>query len=95
MATRYTLAWFRSEIEPRLSGFSLAYRSFGEGDFGTLERVEFESTGLMGGFDFWSDEWLDLHVIDPTIGEERLNILLGPDKESEKKQAVADFLASL
>ncbi|AHJ95403.1 hypothetical protein Hsw_PA0070 (plasmid) [Hymenobacter swuensis DY53] len=49
----------------------------------------------MGGFDFWSDEWLDLHVIDPTIGEERLNILLGPDKESEKKQAVADFLASL
>jgi hypothetical protein len=95
MATNYTLAWFKNEIEPRLSGFSLTYGDFGKGDFGTLERVEFESEGLMGIFDFWSQEWLDIHVIDPVVVEERLNILLGPDQESEKAQAVAAFFALL
>ncbi|SFQ23376.1 hypothetical protein [Hymenobacter arizonensis] len=91
MATRYTLAWFQNEIEPQLSGFSLSYSSFEKGDFGNLERVEFESGGLMGTFDFWSYGWLDLHVIDPLIGEEQLNVF----NEPEKSQAVATFLAFL
>lgn len=95
MANRYTLAWFKEEMEPRLSGFSLAYRSFGEGDFGHLERVEFESEALMGTFDFWSHGWLDMHVIEPVTVEERLNIFMGPDQESEKAQDVTAFLALL
>ena len=95
MATRYTLAWFRQEIEPRLAGFSLAYRSFGEGDFGSLERVEFESKALMGSFEFWSHGWLDVQVIEPVTVEERLHVFLGPDQEAEKTHAVAAFLALL
>lgn len=98
MATRYNIAWFKQEIEPQLSGFSLAYRSFGEGDFGSfgsLERVDFESEALMGGFDFWSHGWLDVHVIEPVTVEERLNVFFGPDQEAEKTQAVAAFLALL
>lgn len=45
----------------------------------------------MGTFDFWSYGWLDLHVIDPLIGEEQLNVF----NEPEKSQAVATFLAFL
>ena len=93
--TYYTLAWFRTEIEPQLSGFSLTYSYFREGDFGTLERVEFESEGLMGGFEFWSQQWLGIHVIDPVTVEEHLNLMLGPDQEPEKDQAVTAFLALL
>ena len=95
MATHYTLTWFKNEIKPRLSGFSVTYSNFGKGDFGTLERVELESEGLMGTVDFWSQEWLDIHVIDAVAGEERLNMMLGPDQELEKAQAVAAFFALL
>ncbi|MFD2787425.1 hypothetical protein [Hymenobacter rubripertinctus] len=95
MPTRYTLAWFKEEMAPQLTGCSLVYRSCGEGDFGYLERVEVESETLLGTLDFWSHEWLDLHLIDRAAVEERLNLFLSPNQEAEKEQAFIAFLSLL
>lgn len=95
MSSRYTLTWFKDELAPHLAGFALAYRSCGQGDFGTLERVEFESDALLGTLDFWSHEWLDVHVIERASVEERLNLFLGPNQEADKAQAIAALLALL
>ncbi|MDB5270763.1 MAG: hypothetical protein JWP58_3803 [Hymenobacter sp.] len=95
MASRYTLTWFKDELAPRFAGFALAYRSCGQGDFGTLERVEFESDALLGTLDFWSHDWLDVHVIVRVSVEERLNLFLGPNQETDKAQVIAALLALL
>ncbi|RSK38410.1 hypothetical protein [Hymenobacter perfusus] len=95
MTSCYTLTWFKEELAPRFAGFAVVYRSCGEGDFGTLERVEFESDALLGTLDFWSHDWLDVHVIDRVSVEERLNLFLGPDQETDKAQAIAALLGLL
>ena len=47
------IEWFKKEIAPNLIGFTLKYVN-GEGDFGWLEGVQFDSQQYGGYIYFWS-----------------------------------------
>ena len=75
--------WFKTEIIPLISKkFSLTYSTFKNGDFGNLERIEFESKGMAGFIDFWCQGWLNIHLVDFESGYELLNVLLRPDEDA-------------
>ena len=95
MPSPYTLAWFDAVIAPRLQGYVLTYRSYPEGDFGSLQQVLFESAQKGGSFDFWGLEWLGIHLVDYATEQELFNRLLSVAEESEKPRAVEAFLALL
>lgn len=46
--------FFKTEVAPYLAGYELQYSSFSNGDFGDLERVEFERGDKLGTVDIWS-----------------------------------------
>jgi len=76
--------FFRKEIEPLLEGYDFQYISFPEGDFGDLERVEFEGHNKIGTVDFWSKEWISIDIYDLILDDQLINLLLGPDEEQLK-----------
>ena len=76
--------WFKNEFIPLMkSGYKLEYSFFEKGDFGNLERVEFEGNGKGGTIDFWSLGWLSIHMVNYNEQTELLNILLEPHQEKE------------
>ncbi|MBN3215509.1 hypothetical protein [Pectobacterium polaris] len=76
--------FFKKKIEPILVGYSFQYTSFLDGDFGDLERVEFEGNNKVGTVDFWSKGWISIDIYDLILDDQRLNLLLGPDEEQLK-----------
>ena len=79
---------FKSELAPKLGGYKLEYKFFSEGDFGSLNQVEFNSIKIGGNVDFWGSGWLGVFVWDYQKEEQLLNLLLKPDEEEEKKIAI-------
>ena len=80
--------WFKNEFIPLMGeGYKLKYSSFKNGDFGDLDRIEFDGEGSGGNVDFWSSGWLSIHFVDYVIGEELLNVLLEPQEIKEKGKA--------
>jgi hypothetical protein len=79
---------FKSELAPKLKGYKLEYRFFSEGDFGSLNQVEFNSSKIGGNIDFWGLGWLGIFVWDYRKEEQLLNLLIKPDQEDEKKIAI-------
>nr|WP_157247369.1 hypothetical protein [Pedobacter panaciterrae] len=45
--------WFKEEIAPVLLGYEITYSYFEDGDFDSLNQVEFNSPKLGGNIDFW------------------------------------------
>ena len=45
--------WFKDGIEPKLNGFEVKYKYLEEGDFGSLNQIEFNSKKIGGEIDFW------------------------------------------
>ncbi|GKW06312.1 hypothetical protein [Pectobacterium carotovorum] len=76
--------FFKKKIEPILVRYSFQYTSFLDGDFGDLERVEFEGHNKVGTVDFWSKGWISIDIYDLVLDDQRLNLLLGPDEEQLK-----------
>ncbi len=66
----------------------LSTRIFSGGDFGDLERVEFEGRGKVGTIDFWSQGWIGVDVFDCNSDEQILNKMLSPD---ERESTVKTF----
>lgn len=83
--------WFKKEVEPLLHGFDLKYTFFGDGDFGALNRVEFEGYNKSGYVDFWSKDWLEIHLYDFHLDQELMNVLLEPSQEEKKEKAFNDL----
>lgn len=79
--------WFKKEIIPYLNGYELTYRSYEEGDFGSLDQVIFESNEKGGVIDFWGLGWLGIDVYDYKNNEQILTILLEPHQEEAKTEA--------
>jgi hypothetical protein len=79
---------FKSELAPRLKEYNLEYKFFDEGDFGSLSQVEFNSSKIGGNIDFWGLGWLGIFVWDYQKEQELLNLLIKPDQEDEKKNAI-------
>jgi hypothetical protein len=81
------IAWFKNEIAPILSNYEIEYKTFEEGDFGSLNQVIFNSDQIGGNIDFWGLNWLGIFLWDYQNEKELLNILLEPHQEEEKERA--------
>ncbi len=81
------IKWFKDELVPKLTGYELSYKFFDEGDFGSLNQVEFNSKKIGGNIDFWGLDWLGIFVWDYEKEEQLLNVLLEPHQEEEKVKA--------
>ncbi len=81
------IEWFKDELAPKLEGYELDYKFFDEGDFGSLNQVEFNSKKRGGNIDFWGLGWLGIFVWDYETEEQLLNLLLEPNQEREKEEA--------
>lgn len=91
MSSSKNISWFKEIVEPTLKGYEIEYRYYEEGDFGSLNQVEFNSKEKGGNVDFWGLGWLGLYVWDYEKEEEIMNILLSPDQENEKEIAFEEF----
>ncbi|MFB1118923.1 hypothetical protein RF240_22415 [Dickeya dadantii] len=78
------ISFFKKEIEPILVGYRFQYSSFPDGDFGDLERAEFEGHNKVGTVDFWSKGWVGIDIYDLIVDDQLLNVLLGPEEEQLK-----------
>ncbi len=83
--------WFKKSIAPNLEGYEILYKFFENGDFGSLNQVEFNSEKMGGVIDFWSTGWLGIHLIDYLKEDELLNVFFEPNQNSEKEKAWEDL----
>jgi len=81
------IEWFKNKIAPKLDGYTLEYKFFKDGDFGSLTQVEFNSNQIGGNIDFWGLGWIGLFVWNYQEEKQILNILLEPNQEEEKEKA--------
>lgn len=87
--------FFKAEIAPHLAGYELQYSSFSNGDFGDLERVEFEKGDKLGTVDMWSKGWMSIDVYDTALDAQLINLLLSPDELEQQKKAIETLLRIL
>jgi len=87
--------FFKAEIAPHLAGYELQYSSFSNGDFGDLERVEFEKGDELGTVDVWSKGWMSIDVYDTALDAQLINLLLSPDELEQQKKAIETLLRIL
>ncbi len=92
---RKDIEWFKNKVEPILNGFKLEYSFFENGDFGNLNRVEFEGNGKGGNVDFWEKDWLEIHLYDYNKDEELIHVLLEPSQKEEKEKALHELQSNL
>ena len=85
------LNWFKTEIEPKLTQYEITHRFYAEGDFGSLNQVEFNSDKIGGNVDFWGLGWLGIFVWNYEKEEQLLNILLEPNQESDIEKAFEEL----
>jgi hypothetical protein len=85
------LEWFKKEVSPNLKGYELNYRFFIEGDFGSLNQVEFNSKKIGGNIDFWGLGWLGIFVWSYEKDEQVLNVLLEPHQKEQKEKAFEEL----
>lgn len=78
------ILWFKDNLEPIFKEYAVQYRFYEEGDFGSLNQVEFNSKKKGGNIDFWSSGWLGVFIWDYQEEVEIINILLNSDQEEEK-----------
>ncbi|MFV5700171.1 hypothetical protein ACM55H_17575 [Flavobacterium sp. ZT3R17] len=91
MDSTKNILWFKANIEPTLEGFEIKYCSYDDGDFGSLNQIEFNSKGKGGNIDFWGLGYLGIFLWDYQKEEEIMNVLLDPNQELEKEKAFEDF----
>lgn len=91
MTNLHNIEWFKSELAPQLKGYELEYKFFGEGDFGSLNQVEFNSSKIGGNIDFWGLGWLGVFVWDYQKEEELINVLIKPDDDEKKRLAIDEL----
>ena len=87
--------WFKRDFASNLGDYELKYKFFEDGDFGTLNQVEFNSTKKGGNIDFWGLGWLGIFVWDYETEEQVFNILLEPHQEAEKEKAFNELIELL
>ena len=85
--------YFNQYIKNKIpSEVGLKYSNDTNGLFGSLQRVEFESQTRIGGVDFWSSGWINMHLVDTVKGNELINILLEPNKKEKVYDAFDHML---
>lgn len=88
METIKDVKWFKSNVIPKIKGYELEYKFFDEGDFGSLNQIEFSSKKIGGNVDFWGLGWLGIFVWNYETEEQLLNVLLEPNQKKEQDEAL-------
>lgn len=88
------MEWFKDVFSQKLENYDLKYKNFDNGDFGSLEQVEFNSTQIGGNIDFWSLGYLGIFIWDYKKEEIILNTLINPD-DNDKKEDALEILNSI
>lgn len=83
--------WFRDNIVPALGKYKIEYSFFENGDFGDLNRIEFEGCGKGGNIDFWQKKWLEIHLYDYQKDQELIHALLKPEEELEQVEKIKEL----
>lgn len=83
--------WFKENTAPNLKDYQITYKSFKNGDFGDIERVEFEGKGQGGYIDFWSSGWLNIELYHYEQKRSIMNVLLEPEEYLEKDKAFEEL----
>ena len=91
----YDLAWFKTSVASKMTGYELEYHFWNDGDFGSLNQVQFNSEKLGGAIDFWAQGWTGIHLVNYSKNVELLNILLSPTQESDKTESFSKLLEFL
>jgi hypothetical protein len=81
-----TIELFKEVVVPTLENYEIKYSNSKDGDFGSLDQIEFNSEKLGGNIDFWGLGWLGVFLWDYELDEEIMNILLSPEQEEEKQK---------
>ncbi|NCD71395.1 hypothetical protein [Mucilaginibacter agri] len=81
------LHWFKKEFSALISDYRVECKNFKNGDFGDLDRLEFEREDTSGYVDFWSSGWLNIHFINCNNFNDLINVLLSPGETTEKDKA--------
>ncbi|OYQ50024.1 hypothetical protein CHU92_00190 [Flavobacterium cyanobacteriorum] len=87
--------WFKTYIESNLQNYETQYRSFKDGDFGSLSQVEFNSNEKGGNIDFWGLGYLGIYLWDYIKEEEVINVLISPEQQEEKEKQISILLQLL
>ena len=82
------IEWFKSNVVPKIKEYELVYKSFDEGDFGSLNQIEFNSKKIGGNVDFWGLGWLGVFVWNYETEEQLINVLLEPNQKQEQDDAL-------
>ncbi|MHA6697866.1 hypothetical protein [Chryseobacterium sp. A321] len=80
--------WFKREMASYFNEYELIYKFFEQGDFGSLNQIEFNSEKIGGNIDLWGLGSIGIFVWDYEKNEEILNILLSPNQDKEKIEAL-------
>jgi hypothetical protein len=80
--------WFKKAIVPNVKNYELKFKFFQEGDFGSLNQIEFNSKKTGGNIDFWGLGWLGIFVWNYETEEQMFNVLIEPHQEEEKEKAL-------
>ena len=78
--------WAKKNFLPKLFGYDFNFRYFDDGDFGSLNQIEFDSAEYSGAIDFWGMNWLGIFVWDKIREEEKINLMFSPEQEKEKEE---------
>lgn len=85
------IEYFKKSILPKLEGYEFHYSSFPNGDFGSLERVEFENGIKFGTIDLWSKGWVNIDIYDRELDEQLMNVLLSPSEVTQWEKTMVNF----
>lgn len=87
--------WFKENVEPLLSGYTLEYKTFKDGDFGDLERVEFNSVSKLCCVYFWTSGVLEIEVADAKTIDVIMNVFLFGDQKEEQYRKLDELVQIL
>jgi len=88
----YNLKWFEEKFSSKLQNLQTEKSSFKDGQFGDLERIEFESEKKFGTIEFWSQGWINMDIYDCNIDDQIFNILLSPDEKDTMISKIEEFI---
>jgi hypothetical protein len=95
MNTQKKLIWFKETITPKLGNYEIKYKFFEEGDFGSLNQIEFNNEQRGGNIDFWNSGWVGIHLVDYLKGDELMNLMIEPNKLEEMNNNLEKLVAIL
>lgn len=86
MKEKENLLWFKTNFQPLLKEYDVKSRFYEEGDFGSLDQIEFNSPDKGGNLDLWGTGWIGIFLYDYKKEKEIINVLLKPDQIQEQKE---------